>query len=954
MSVKLFMLCALPGLLVVLPVNIYSGSDGHQTGPGGDEDDELSDESSAASSKSPLLYLFTQFTFTWVFSVLTLYTIWHTYEGYISIRRQYLLKRHKSITSRTVMVVGLPTYLQNDRALATFYESLGTGAVESAHVCRHVGRLKRLIQMRARALRSLELAYTQYYGNPSGREDYDPEAILADNELHCLDEPHPITTDRGECPSSLASSHAGKNIKKRPTLRLGFLGLFGKKVDKIDHCREVFAAVDKAVQKLRVSRIFAASSIGFVTFEEMHAAQIVAQTVNTAETLSCNTFLAPEPRDVYWDNLNLPPSELGVRAIVINVIVFCLIFFWAGPVGLLSSFLDIDSLNKLLPGIKEIVGKHRVLGSLIQGFLPTLGVIVFLAVVPRILLSLCRRQGIQSHSEIAQAMFNKYFIFILVNVVLVFTIVGTWAQTVNKVYHDLSELALLLATSLRRVAPFFINYTTLRGLGIFPLQLLQIADVFNQVFQDIISKTPRDYAETRAPPELPYGVLYANATLGFVIILIYSTLRPLILPFGIIYFAVAYVVYKYQLLYVFFHPNESGGQMWPMVYNRITVGLIIFQMTMVGLFMMKQAYFFGIFLAPLPAGTIWFWYWTTNAYKLTAKYVPLELLRPEEDEDDYLEISYRNGRNPADHHQEDSLAALGSEVGSSNGLASTRDSNRHRNRSRGLGDHITVDLRKGIAKPPMSENENAAPTNTNTSVVATPGGAKRRALKSVVDEDDYQAIPDRYTDYRQPPMTLYPGVLNSGMRHYNHPALSGPLPTLWLPLKRSDQGKKKVDDEEARIGGGHGQSAQGLDMPQTFDEGDNLAGGGQDEDISGVEERNFRVISDRALAPVTIEEPESDGSSDVTGGPSPPGSPLQGTHDQLPPGSLKRNPALEGITDVYYHHPERRLSNSSSASVRRSSVGVGGGPPRSLPAQGSRTSLLRDQVPPASAPARQQ
>lgn len=268
---KLFMLCALPGLLVVLPVNIYSGSDGYQTGPGEDGDDEPSDESSPTSSKSPLLYLFTQFTFTWVFSLLTLYMIWHTYEGYISIRRQYLLKRHKSITNRTVMVVGLPTYLQSDRALATFYESLGAGTVESAHVCRHVGRLKRLIQMRATTLRNLELAYAQYYGNPSGREDYDPEAIQAENELHCLDEPHPIT-DRGEGPSSLSSAHAGKNIKKRPTLRLGFLGLFGKKVDKIDHYREVFAAVDKAVQKLRVSRIFAASSIGFVTFEEMHTA----------------------------------------------------------------------------------------------------------------------------------------------------------------------------------------------------------------------------------------------------------------------------------------------------------------------------------------------------------------------------------------------------------------------------------------------------------------------------------------------------------------------------------------------------------------------------------------------------------------------------------------------------------------------------------------------------------
>ncbi|KAG0338810.1 hypothetical protein BG004_007067 [Podila humilis] len=1022
MCMKLFILCAIPGLLVVLPVGIYTGDDNSSiTVP--DDDDGMDDIDSSpttpTSSGSPLLYLFTQFTFTWAFSILTLYMIWHTYEGYISIRRQYLLKRHKSITNRTVMVVGLPTYLQNDRALATFYESLGTGTVESAHVCRHVGRLKRLIQLRAGALRNLELVYAQYYGNPSRREDYDPEAIQAENERHSTDElARPTTTATTSTSAATttvddASSlnqtvvATGRKLKKRPTMRLGFLGIFGKKVDKIDHYREVFAALDKAVQKLRMSRIFAASSIGFVTFEEMHSAQILAQTVNTAETLSCNTFLAPEPRDVYWDNLNLPPSELGVRTIVINVIVFILIFFWAGPVGVLSSFLDIDSLDKVLPGISRIAKKSKLLSSLIQGFLPTLGVVVFLAIVPRILLELCRRQGIRSHSEIAQAMFNKYFVFILVNVVLVFTIVGTWAQTVNKVYHNLGELALLLAVSLRRVAPFFVNYTILRGVGLFPLQLLQIADVFNQLFQGFLSKTPRDYAETRAPPQLPYGVLYANATLAFVIIMIYSTLRPLILVFGIIYFAVAYVVYKYQLLYVFFHPNESGGQMWPMVYNRLTVGLMIFQLTMVGLFMMKQAYFFGVFLAPLPAGTVWFWYWTTNAYKLTAKYVPLELLRPEEeDDDDYLEISYRPDdsleRQQQHYGQDESLVDLGSEIGSSNGLAaSTTNHHNRRPHSRGYGDHITVDLRKGIAKPSPSEsiannNTGNIPIDTHlstpissTGMVGTPGGggggggggAKRRVPKNVVDEDDYEALPDRFTDYRQPPMTLYPGVLNSGMRHYNHPALSGPLPTLWLPLRSAtdqrNKGRKQTHvDEEA------GRRA---DLPQSYDEGNNLVGGGQDEEghsgdgsvthDGGEDPVRIMITSrgpDRILSgPVVIEEPErdSDCSSDVTGGPSPPGSPAveeeeeegrdpsrrqqlqqqqQQQQQQTPSGSSRRNPALEGITSVYYHHPERRLSNASASSpgLRRGSVNHGGsggeaGRSRSLNMRGIRSKLIR-------------
>ncbi|KAF9426545.1 hypothetical protein BGZ94_006369 [Podila epigama] len=1040
MAMKLFMLCLIPALLIVLPVNIYTGSEGGKvTGPDDDDGDEDNNSDGVTDPSrqgpwSPFLYLFTQFTFTWVFSLITIYMLWRTYEGYISIRRQYLLKRHKSITNRTVMIVGLPTHLQSDRGLATFYESLGTGTVESAHVCRHVGRLKRLIQLRARALRDLELVYTQYYGNPSGRADYSPKTVQAENDRYAMGEDVITTGAAGAssltASSSTSSNHrpdggsssnsSGEKVKKRPTMRLGFMGLFGKKVDKIDHYREVFATLDKAVQKLRLSRIFATTSIGFVTFEDMHAAQIVAQTVNTEETLSCRTFLAPEPRDVYWDNLNLPPSELSVRAIVINVIVFCLIFFWAGPVGVLSSFLDIDSLDKVLPGIAKIAANSPLIGSLIQGFLPTLGVIVFLAVVPRILLSLCRRQGIQVHSEIAQAIFNKYFIFILVNVVLVFTIVGTWAQTVNKVYHDVGELTLLLAVSLRRVAPFFVNYIILRGIGLLPLQLLQIADVFTHVFQGLISRTPREYAEARAPPELPYGVLYANATLAFVIILIYSTIRPFILVFGIIYFAMAWLVYKYQLLYVFFHPYESGGQMFPMVYDRLTFGLLLFQLTMVGLFMLKQAYFFGIFLSPLLAGTVWFWYWTTNAYKMTAKYVPLELLRPkDEDAEEYLEISYSHGRNPFldpdnDHNNNNdgpvrqhkdvtdpkNLAALGSDLGSMHGLGGTmkpvngKDSIRW-DKPFGFGDHITVDLRKGLVKDLLGDDVEVE-DDRGKGVKAAAGKRPRRwKRKSVVDEDDYQAIPDRCTDYRQPPMTLYPGVLNSRMHHYNHPAFSGPLPTLWLPLKKSRRARRTEDgqccsssssssssgsstsddeddgeirDEEARIGHGHQHRrhrrhnhaidqalarpplslpSQSADEPQTFDEGDNLAGGGQDEedidsgDILGQQEEIGGRDSDR------------DRSNDVVDGLSSMGSPSQaqqqGHSDDEPtvvkrPGSVRRNPAVEGITEVYYHHPERRPSNASTTTRRlwRRSRGSGeDAEQRPMPAQKLRASVQR-------------
>lgn len=46
-----------------------------------------------------------------------------------------------------------------------------------------------------------------------------------------------------------------------------------------------------------------------------------------------------------------------------------------------------------------------------------------------------------------------------------------------------------------------------------------------------------------------YGVVYPQAILVFVVTLLYSVVQPLIVVFGAIYFGVAYIVYKYKLLF---------------------------------------------------------------------------------------------------------------------------------------------------------------------------------------------------------------------------------------------------------------------------------------------------------------------------------------------------------------------------------------------------------------------
>jgi hypothetical protein len=83
-----------------------------------------------------------------------------------------------------------------------------------------------------------------------------------------------------------------------------------------------------------------------------------------------------------------------------------------------------------------------------------------------------------------------------------------------------------------------------------PLNLLLIGALivrgFNYLF---LCKTPRDYAEARAPQNFMYGWAYPTPLLMFVVVLEYSTVAPLILLFGTVYFAMAFLVYKYQLLY---------------------------------------------------------------------------------------------------------------------------------------------------------------------------------------------------------------------------------------------------------------------------------------------------------------------------------------------------------------------------------------------------------------------
>ncbi|EIE84318.1 hypothetical protein RO3G_09028 [Rhizopus delemar RA 99-880] len=639
MSVKLFAFCGFFGTVVLYPISRMGGDIANGTHP--NHTLSILDTSITRSMSYLWVYLF----FTYLFVFATFYFTFLNYRDYVHIRREFLLRKAKTISSRTLLVTGIPPHLRSDRKLADYFEKLGIGVVESVHTIRHVNRLLEIIKERAQYLRQLETFYAKYLGNPCHDPRYDPDTFL--NE------------DDG--PSTI------KTKNDRPVVKEGFC--CGPKLDAIDCYSEKFNQVDDLVTKARKKGRFSPTSVGFVTFEETISAYVASQVLIDSTPFQLRVQLAPEPRDVLWENIAMHARERWIRKALVMFILLFLVFSWTIPCSYLSALTSTKSLKAFFPWLLKLAEKSKIVNQIVAGFLPTLGVVLFFSVLPLIFNSLSVIEGFTTRSESEESCFANC-----------------------------------------------------------PIQLLQIGPILVQNFYCLfLCKTPRDFAEVYVPRMYNFGWGYPIPVFIFVVVLVYSTISPLILVFGVIYFALTYLVCKYQLLYVYFHSYEVAGRMWPMVFSRIIIALIIFELTSAGLFTLNKSFTLSALCVPLLIMTVVYKVVMDKAYQKSTQFLPLQLLSEK--------LGPVTTSAPIASHPDDPSRA---------------------------SEEVSV----------QQEQDN------NTDKLT-----RIRRRRTVLDEDDYVAEPRETTDFREPPMTLLNGILNTGMKQYGHPALLGVLPQLWLPMK---------------------------------------------------------------------------------------------------------------------------------------------------------------------------
>ncbi|KAL0442478.1 UNVERIFIED_CONTAM: CSC1-like protein ERD4 [Sesamum latifolium] len=368
------------------------------------------------------------------------------------------------------------------------------------------------------------------------------------------------------------SKATGNPEGTRPTTKTGFLGLIGKKVDAIEYYDEkIKELIPKLVAEQKVTLKDRQQPAAIIFFNNRVTAAAASQSLHDTMVDTWTVSDAPEPHQLLWTNLAKNFYTRRIRQYVIYFIVFLTIFFYMIPIGFISALTTLDNLKKLLPFLKPVVDQATI-KTILEAYLPQLALIFFgccqssYCSYPRLraLLQRVMHKGLHLESN-------------------------TLFTTLKRIEKDPNSLVPLLAESLPGSATFFLTFVALKFFVGYGLELSRIVPlIIFHLKKKYLCKTEAEVKEAWAPGDLGYATRIPADMLILTIVICYSVIAPLIIPFGIIYYGLGWLVLRNQVLKVYVPSYESYGRIWPHIYVRIMASLILYQATMLGYFSAKE------------------------------------------------------------------------------------------------------------------------------------------------------------------------------------------------------------------------------------------------------------------------------------------------------------------------------------------------------------------------------
>ncbi|KAG6434712.1 hypothetical protein SASPL_106353 [Salvia splendens] len=338
-----------------------------------------------------------------------------------------------------------------------------------------------------------------------------------------------------------------------------------------------------------------------VFFRTRYAALVASEALQSQNPMAWVTNAAPEPRDVFWANLCVSYQSLWIRKIIVVVASIFFVTFFLFPVVFTQSLVHLDKLTKLLPFLEKAV-KRVVLEQLVTGYLPSVILTLFLCLVPPVMYVFSTLEGVISRSERKRSACIKVLYFVIWNVF--------FANILTEAAIDHYQISILrlgdyknIPTLLAKAATFFMTYCLTSGWASLACELIQPFPLISNLFTRYILRSAED---SYFPYTFPYHTEVPRVLLFGLLGITCSTLAPLILPFVLVYFMLAFLVYRNQILNVYVTDYDSGGQYWPIIHNTTIFSLVLMQVIALGVFGIKDAPGPSTFTFPLIVVTLLF------------------------------------------------------------------------------------------------------------------------------------------------------------------------------------------------------------------------------------------------------------------------------------------------------------------------------------------------------------
>lgn len=419
-----------------------------------------------------------------------------------------------------------------------------------------------------------------------------------------------------------------KDLPEQRFVREGLLGIFGPKVDVLFKYEEKLKEMEENVRKEQASLIEKEVPAAFVSFKTRLGAAValhIQQGINPTEWI---TERAPEPQEIHWPFFTTSFVQRWLCQLVVFVATVALIILFLIPVVLVQGLTHLDELKALFPFLKDILDV-AIIGQVITGYLPSLILYLFQSLVPPIMMLFSSMQGFISTSQTELTACNKVLMFTVWNVFFANVLSGSFLDQVN-VLLEPKEIPHVLAQAVPVQAAFFISYVVTSGWTTLSSELCRLKPLLYYSLGRLCSGESSSEVEA---PSIPYHAEIPTILLFGLLGVTYFFLSPLILPFVLVYFCFGYIIFRNQVMNVYYPKYESVGKFWPIVHYSTIFSLVLMQTIAIGVFGLKKVSSAATWTIPLPILTLLFNEYCRKRFMSMFKDYPLECLAKKDQEE---------------------------------------------------------------------------------------------------------------------------------------------------------------------------------------------------------------------------------------------------------------------------------------------------------------------------------